>query len=149
MFGNPDTTLALVHEILLDNTPESFQSYLDEVLERILSSSGKTVYIIGDFNISLLNVETLFTKHYLLSLQSNSFFAKIDKSTRVYHNSATFIRNIFANNVCRKITNGNIFADIDHYSQFWIVESSDQKPDYSQKGYDARFLSILERRLQH
>ena len=52
--------------------PESFQSYLDEVLERI-SSSGKTVYIIGDFKISLLNVETLkFTKRFLLSPQSNS-----------------------------------------------------------------------------
>ena len=63
--------------------PESFQSYLDEVLEKI-SSNGKSVYTIGDFNISLLNVETWkFTKQYLLSLQSNSFFAKIDKPVKV------------------------------------------------------------------
>ena len=74
-------------------------SELDEVLERI-SSSGKTVYIIGDFHIILLNVETWkFTKHFLLSRQSNSFFAKLDKPTRVYNTSATFIDNIFANNV--------------------------------------------------
>ena len=39
------------------NSPESFQSYLDEVLERI-SLNDKTVYIVGDFNINLLNVET-------------------------------------------------------------------------------------------
>ena len=110
--------------------PESFQSYLDEVLEKI-SSNGKTVYTIGDFNISLLNVETWkFTKHYLLSLQSNSFFAKIDKPIKVYNNSATFIYNIFVNNVCRKITNDNIISDSDHYSQFCRVEYSYQKPDY-------------------
>ena len=49
------------------NSPESFQSYLDEVLERI-SSNDKTVYIMGDFTISLFNVETCkFTKDFLLS----------------------------------------------------------------------------------
>ena len=75
VFGNPDETLAHVHEILLDiccfsrsldyvvwkakkniicgiiyrqhDTPESLQSYLDEVLERI-SSNDKTVHIMGD-----------------------------------------------------------------------------------------------------
>ena len=50
------------------NSPESFQSYLDEVLERI-SSNDETVHIMGDFNLSLFNVETFckFTKDFLLS----------------------------------------------------------------------------------
>ena len=75
VFANPDETLAHVHEILLDiccfsrsldyvvwkekkniicgiiyrqhDSPESFQSYLDEVLE-IISSNDKTVRIMGD-----------------------------------------------------------------------------------------------------
>ena len=95
----------------------------------------------GDFNINLLNVETYyFTKDFLLSLRSYSFFSTIDKPTWVYNNSATLIDNIFANNVCRKITSGNIISDInDHYSQFCIVESSYEKiipkmvmmPDFS------------------
>ena len=124
--------------------PEIFQSYLDEVLERI-GSNGEPVYIMG--NISLLNVETWkFTKHYLLSLQSNSFFATIDKPTRVYNNSATLIDNIFANNVCRKITNDNIISGSDHYSQFCIVESSYQK--IIPRAYDAKFLSIFEGELR-
>ena len=99
------------------NSPESFQSYLDEVLES-KSSNDKTIYIIGDFNISLLNVETCnFIKDFLLSLQSYSFFPTIDKPTRVNNNSDTLIDNIFANNVCRKKTSGNIISDIsDHNS---------------------------------
>ena len=75
VFGNPDETLAHVREIQLDiccfsrsldyvvwkekkniicgiiyrqhDSLESFQSYLDEVLERI-SSNDKTVHIMGD-----------------------------------------------------------------------------------------------------
>ena len=116
--------------------PESFQSYLDEVLESV-SSSGKTVYIMGDFNITLLNFETWkFTKNLLLSLQSYSFFATIDKPTRVYDNSASLIDNILANTICTKITrlSGSIISGISyHYSQICIVESSYQKPDYPQK----------------
>ena len=73
VFGNPDETLAHVHDILLHiccfsrsldyvvckeknvicgiiyrqhDSPESLQSYLDEVLERI-SSNDKTVHIMG------------------------------------------------------------------------------------------------------
>ena len=72
---------------------------------------------------------------------------KYYKSTRVYNNSATFIDNIFANNVCMKIVNGNIISDSDHYSQFCIVILLSK--GYPQKGYDAIFLLILERRLQH
>ena len=148
----PDETLALVQEILLDNTPESFQSFLDEVLESV-SSNGKTVYIMVDFNITLLNVETwkvdLEVHQKLLTfstIESYSFFATIDKPTRVYNNSATLIDNIFANNVCWKITNGYIISDSDHYSQFCIVESSYQK--IIQRAYDAKFLSILEGELR-
>ena len=101
---------------------------MNEVLERI-RLNDKTVYIMGDFNINLLNVETCkFTKDFLLSLQSYSFFPTIDKPTRVYNNLATFIDSIFANSVCRKITSGNIISDIsDHYSQFCVVESSYEK----------------------
>ena len=67
-----------------------------------------------------------FTKDFLLSLQSYSFFPTIDKPNRVYYNSATLIDNIFARTVSR--SSGNIISDIsDHYSQFCIDESSYEK----------------------
>ena len=49
------------------NSPESFQAYFDEALERF-SQSDKAVYVMGDFNINLLNAETCnFTKEFLLA----------------------------------------------------------------------------------
>ena len=67
-----------------------------------------------------------FTKDFLLSLQSYSFFPTIDKPNRVYYNSATLIDNIFARTVSR--SSGNIISDIsDHYSQFCIDESCYEK----------------------
>ena len=55
------------------NSPESFQAFFDETLEK-LSNSGKPIYVLGDFNIILLNAETCnFTKDLLLSLQSYYF----------------------------------------------------------------------------
>ena len=107
------------------NLPESFQAYFDEALKRF-SQSDKTIYIMGDFTINLLNAETCnFTKEFLLTLQSYSFIPTIYKPTRVYSSSATLIDNIFANKNCGKITSGNIISDIsDHYSQFCLTEFS-------------------------
>ena len=107
------------------NSPESFQAYFDEALERF-SQSDKTVYVMGDFNINLLNAETCnFTKEFLLALQSYSFVPTIDKPTRVYSGSATLIDNIFVNKNYGRITSGNIISDIsDHYSQFCFTELS-------------------------
>ena len=60
------------------NSPESFQTYFDEALKRF-SQSDKTIYIMGDFSINLLNAETCnFTKDFLLTLQSCSFTPTID-----------------------------------------------------------------------
>ena len=84
------------------NFRESFQTYFDETLQK-LSNSGKPIYVLRDFNINLLNAETCnFTKDFLLSLQSYSFIATIDKPTRVNSNSATLIDNIFLNQIVGK-----------------------------------------------
>ena len=106
------------------NSPESFQAYFDETLEK-LSNSDKPIYVLGDFNINLLNAESCnFTKDFLLSLQSYSFIPTIDKPTRVSSNSATLIDNIFVNQIGSEITSGNIISDIsDHFSQFCIIKS--------------------------
>lgn len=39
------------------NSPDRFQSYFEETIEK-LTSTGKQLYIIGDFNIDLLKFET-------------------------------------------------------------------------------------------
>ena len=88
----------------------------------MFSPSDKTIYIMGDFIINLLNAETCnFTKEFLLTLQSYSFISTIDKPTRVYSSSVTPIDNIFANENCGKITSENIISDISDHALLSIL----------------------------
>ena len=80
------------------NSPERFQQYFDETIEKFVSS-GKHVVIMGDFNIDLLKCHTSSYSHdFLSSLQSCYLIPAIDKPTRVCQTSATLIDNIFLNN---------------------------------------------------
>ena len=104
------------------NSTEKFQTYFDETVERF-STSGKTIYLMGDFNINLLSSETCkYAENVLLSLQSVNLLPTIDKPTRVYNNSATLNDNIFVNNLENDCLTSNIVSDLsDHYTQFCIV----------------------------
>ena len=110
------------------NSPERFLEYFDQTLEK-LSASGKSVYIMGDFNVSLVRAESCkYSHNFLLSLQSYSFIPTIDKPTRVYRNSATLIDNILVNNVKGTVSSGNVVSDIsDHFTQFCIFHSCKNK----------------------
>ena len=111
------------------NSAKRFQEYFDDKLERLITSN-KSIYIMGDFNINLLHAETsCYAQDFLLSLQSFSFIATIDKPTRIYNNSATLIDNMLTNKVDVEITSGNIISDIsDHYSQVCISHNFIRRP---------------------
>ena len=54
------------------NKPERFQEYFDETLKKF-STSNKSIFVMGDFNINLLDVETCnYAHNFLLSSQSFS-----------------------------------------------------------------------------
>ena len=105
------------------NSPEIFQSYFDETIEK-LASSGKHNVIMGDFNIDLLKCASSSYSHdFLTSLQSCSLVP-----TRVRSTSATLIDNIFINNPDQVVVSGNIISAIsDHFSQFCILKSMRDK----------------------
>ena len=108
------------------NSPESFETYFEDTLDRFSAlRSNKYIYIMGDFNINLLNAQTCqYTQDFLLTLQSYALTPTIDKPTRVYNNSATLIDNIFVNKIENPILSGNIVSDIsDHFSQFCIIQT--------------------------
>ena len=136
------------------NSPEYFQSYFEEVIEKMVSDD-KTVYIMGDFNIDLLKCETSqISQDFLLSLQSCYLIPTVDKPTRVYRASATLIDNIFVNNSDKLLASGNIISDIsDHFSQFCITTSPRDKKqqiksvkmrDYSNFPADSFAKDLLE-----
>ena len=124
------------------NSPDRFLSYFEETIEK-LTSTGKQLYIVGDFNIDLLKFETSRYSHdFLVALQSCYLIPTIDKPTRVRNNSATLIDNIFVNNPEQVHLSGNLITDLsDHFAQFCITKSVREKPtkfhktkirDYSQ-----------------
>ena len=136
------------------NSPDYFQSYFEEVIEKMVSDD-KTVHIMGDFNIDLLKCETSkISQDFLLSLQSCYLIPTVDKPTRVYRAFATLIDNIFVNNPDKLLASGNIISDIsDHFSQFCITTSASDKKqqiksvkmrDYSKFSADCFTKDLLE-----
>ena len=100
------------------NSSKRFQQYFDETIEN-LTSSGKQVVIMGDFNIDLLKWDTSSYSHdFMSSLQSCYLIPLIDKPAQVRSSSATLI------DPDQVVTCGNIVSDIsDHFSQFCILKS--------------------------
>ena len=92
-------------------------NYLNKLLENI-SNKQKTVFLLGDFNVNLLNYnEHNQTNEFLDSVASNSFIPLILQPTRITSHSNTLIDNIFSNVIEPDITSGNLTATIsDHLS---------------------------------
>ena len=92
-------------------------NYLNKLLENI-SNKQKTIFLLGDFNVNLLNYnEHNQTNEFLDSVASNSFIPLILQPTRITSHSNTLIDNIFSNVIEPDITSGNLTATIsDHLS---------------------------------
>ena len=97
-------------------------SYLNKLLENI-SEEQKSVFVLGHFNVKLLNYnEHNQTNECLDSLASNSFISLILQPTRITSRSNTLIDIIFSNVIDPDIISGNLTATIsDHLPQFSII----------------------------
>ena len=116
------------------NSPERFQEYLDEIIEK-LSASGKQIFLMGDTNLNLLRFHNCkYVENLILSLQSLNLTPTIDKPTRVHNNSYSLIDNIFVSNLDDNIISGNIISDLtDHFSQFCFLNSPQKLYDHLSK----------------
>ena len=101
------------------NINEFNDDYLNKLLDK-LSKENKTIYLLGGFNINLLNYGLHpATNEFLVSLSSHYFLPHILQPSRVTTNSKTLIDNIFSNIAVPNITASNLTATIsDHLSQF-------------------------------
>ena len=97
-------------------------NYLNKLLENI-SKEQKSIFLLGDFNVNLLNYnEHNQTNEFLDSLASNSFIPLILQPTRITSHSNTLIDNIFSNVIDLDIISSNLTATIsDHLPQFAII----------------------------
>ena len=97
-------------------------NYLNKLLENT-SKEQKSIFLLGGFNVNLLNYnEHNQTNEFLDSLASKSFIPLILQSTRITSHSNTLIDNIFSNVNDPDIISGNLTATIpDHLPQFSIM----------------------------
>ena len=82
-------------------------NYLNKLLENI-SKEQKSVFLLGDFSVNLLNYnEHNQTNEFLDPLASNSFILLILEPNRITSHSNTLIDNIFSNVIDSEIISGN------------------------------------------
>ena len=97
-------------------------NYLNKLLENI-SKEQKSVFLLGDFNVNLLNYnEHNQTNEFLDSVASNSFIPLILQPIKITSHSNTLIDDIFSNVTDPDIIFGNFTGTIsDHLPRFSII----------------------------
>ena len=95
---------------------------INKLLENICKEQ-KSIFLLGDFNVNLLNYnEHNETNEFLDSLASSLFIPLILQPTRITSHSNTLIDNIFSNVLDPYIILSNLTATIsDHLPQFAII----------------------------
>ena len=104
-------------------------NYVNSLLEKI-SKEQKSVFLLGDFNINLMNYNVHNpTNKFSDSPASNSFLPYILPPTRITSHSKTLIGNVFTNVTLPDSISGNLTATIsDHLPQFLIVPNIFSNP---------------------
>ena len=115
-----------------------FNEIFYELLNKI-KTENNLVYLMGDYNVNLLNYgKHNETNEFVDMLHASSFISLINRPTRVQKESATLIDNIFTNNHSRldQTFQGLIYTDItDHFP---IIHIDYDKTDNSTEMYLTR-----------
>ena len=107
-------TVGLVYKRSVDISTENFSIALEEIISSLYPNI-KT-YIMGDFNINLLDYSTSPPVENFLNLISRNYYPVITRPTHVTPISCTLIDNIFCNRIDEIESTGVITTNIsDHY----------------------------------
>ena len=121
-----NTIIGCVYRHPCMSVSEFNDTYLNSLLNK-LSLENKSLIIMGDFNINLLNSDSdNDISDFLDQMLSNSLTPGITIPTRITPKSKTLIDNIFHNYVINDIISGNLTISIsDHLAQFLIIPYQD------------------------
>ena len=97
------------------------------VLLSKINAENRPCYILGDFNIDLLNTNNC-NQLFLNSLLSSGFYPVIDRPTRIREETATLIDNIFVNIHNNQTQSGIWLADITDHLPIYCTLPYDHKP---------------------
>ena len=100
-----------------DRNLDLFLQQFNELMSKI-SQENKMCYIMGDFNLDLMNHQSSSqTGEFLDSIYSNMFHPLISRPTRITSYTATLIDNIFTDNFHNLTTSGLLFNDLSDHLQ--------------------------------
>ena len=107
-----------------NNNSDAFLAEYNKIIS-LISKENKLYYIMGDFNLNLLNSESHSpTGEFLDTMLSKMLFPLISKPSRITANTASLIDNIFTNDYAQ-IKCGLLFTDIsDHFPVFSLSKST-------------------------
>ena len=111
-------------------------NYLNNLLHKVYKEQ-KSVFLLGDFNVNLLNYNNHNpTNEFLDSLASNSFVLYISQPNRQTSHSKRRRDNIFSNIISPEAISGNLTSTISgHLPQFMIVPNVfSNAPPYLKQG---------------
>jgi len=124
-----------------------FNQMFSDLLSEI-QREDKLIYLMGDFNVNLLNAGSHnASAEFLDTFYSNGLIPLITKPTRIQNQSATIIDNIFCNQVYdNKMFSGIFYTDIsDHLPIFTIcLDKRISSVDTSYKSRDFSYKNLLE-----
>ena len=123
-----------------------FNNHLNQMLEKV-SKEQKQIFLLGDFNINLLNYNVHQpTNDFLGSLASNFIIPNILQTARLTRHSKTLIENIFSNILYSKIISGNLTATIsDHLPQILFAHNILSNPSYNRSNMFERNWSKFDK----
>jgi hypothetical protein len=102
---------------------DEFFALVTPILEKI-KSEKKKCYLMGDFNLDLMNSDAhAQTAQFLDLIYSFSFYPLVDKPTRITPHSSTLIHNIFVNSFQEHIS-GLLYTDVSDHLPIFAVDSS-------------------------
>lgn len=115
------------------NNINKFLEYYERTVSQIVSK-GFTCFILGDFNLDLLNKHSEYVQSFLNLNSTYLLYNLIDQPTRIAANSNTLIDNIFTNSI-HSNTSGIIIDDISDHLPVFCFSSHKVKPKQTNDEY--------------
>ena len=111
-----------------------------ELFSNTIMHENKSMFLMGDYNIDLLNTAQHTSSRFLNVLSSSTLYPHIDKPTRICNTtlSETLIDNIFSNIIDRKCNNGILYSDISDHLPIFAIYEQIENVQLKHKSYELR-----------
>ena len=136
--NNKSSLVAVIYRHPRKRNDNKFLEYLTNTISRKIRKEKKTVFITGDFNINLLNIDSdEYTESFLNLLLSNFFQPHILQPSKILNYSKpSLIDNIFLNSIDHVTYSGNLVSKIsDHMPNFIFCKNMQLKTTKDNRGY--------------